>query len=916
MNQTPVQPRLIAKLETVMKRVPRAVRVRTVPGLVCLSRSGKASRRYVIRSPGEPVGLLVADHFDLWVDAAIWDGELGTLGLVHFLPSEAAEKDWLRQRIDHAAYARHLFVGDLRPGTPNAGRVPFAIEVVFVVPDQESVVSGQEAEKEAGEAVGRLGDALREIVREAGYLHGIGVNLWRAAKGGRLEDGTAPRRAFAWLLTEAEAWYGEATGGASETEGVTAFDRLELHQFRIPGRRRWRLAPEQRLHLVHGHNGSGKSSFSEAVELAMTGRVERLGTADHETVLTNQEARLRQIPAQVVLGGTGGPDRVFEVTSTGAANPLKPGLPPASFRMHQGLSDQLSQSEPSARARLFLEAFFPSERSELERRDQAWNRARGVFDKLPPRLRTTVADTAGGLNARAAVTSLAWLKDAMVPWEKVTALLPLSAEQLAGLLPMMARRFVEAFQRTGPVPVALVESIGPILTQGLRGLLGSLERRLELLNQAIALLEEYGMASVSARETDEEDLAGLANRWLSLQALADLLQREDQILATIETAREAGQVFVGSRTPVLARVEKPPSPEDRRRVLADVQAERDEFRVRVAKFMGQAEREAVARKPLRPLGEFSPAALDELASWGVFGEAWRSPSPPLAEAVQRAFSNRKPTEVRAGETLRRVVGEHGWGKEWLEQAVRLRGALQQVASLQQDLQDPAWEFADVWSNLRQLREAVEELAGIDESLLVRFTNQVGDGGPLSRAVNEVMALLTPARWAYSEVVTRAEFRAGQTSLDLQTPDRVPLQLRLNTAELNTFALTLFLLLARRLANPLRLIVLDDPLQNMDELTITTVARGLNRLLRLWARLDGQAHPWRLVLLLHGEQSVERFRDEAPCATYLLPWLSPQEVEGDALMDIVALPSLLKSGLQDLSTILAGVPPARRTGVGE
>jgi len=108
---------------------------------------------------------------------------------------------------------------------------------------------------------------------------------------------------------------------------------------------------------------------------------------------------------------------------------------------------------------------------------------------------------------------------------------------------------------------------------------------------------------------------------------------------------------------------------------------------------------------------------------------------------------------------------------------------------------------------------------------------------------EALALLTPARWAYEDIVTRAEFASGDTSLELQTPDEVPVRLRLNTAELNTFAITLFLLCARRIENVFHMIVLDDPLQNMDELTVTTVARGLGRLLRLWQRFEDGESAW-------------------------------------------------------------------------
>lgn len=75
-------------------------------------------------------------------------------------------------------------------------------------------------------------------------------------------------------------------------------------------------------------------------------------------------------------------------------------------------------------------------------------------------------------------------------------------------------------------------------------------------------------------------------------------------------------------------------------------------------------------------------------------------------------------------------------------------------------------------------------------------------------------------------------------------------------------------------NPLQLLLLDDPFQNMDELTLLTIVRGLGRLLQLWRQSVPSLDSWRVVLLLHSVEGVERCRREVPCATYYLPWLSP------------------------------------------
>jgi hypothetical protein len=107
---------------------------------------------------------------------------------------------------------------------------------------------------------------------------------------------------------------------------------------------------------------------------------------------------------------------------------------------------------------------------------------------------------------------------------------------------------------------------------------------------------------------------------------------------------------------------------------------------------------------------------------------------------------------------------------------------------------------------------------------------------------------------------------------------------LNTAELNALSLAMFLLCARKLHNPSELMLFDDPLQNMDELTVTTVARGIRRLLLLWQQNDSpkpdSLKADRLAIFLHGKENLERFRRETSCAVYSMSWLPVREGADD------------------------------------
>ena len=147
-----------------------------------------------------------------------------------------------------------------------------------------------------------------------------------------------------------------------------------------------------------------------------------------------------------------------------------------------------------------------------------------------------------------------------------------------------------------------------------------------------------------------------------------------------------------------------------------------------------------------------------------------------------------------------------------------------------------------------------------------------EGLALIDALNELLSLFKPAPWAYAGLTLEALKRSGDVperlALRRARDDEAEAELLLNTAEMNTFTLALFFLCAPGLDNPLKLLVLDDPLQNMDEMTVSSLARGLGKVMRIYP--DG----WRILALFHGEEDVYRLRDEIRTSVYRLPWVSP------------------------------------------
>ena len=87
------------------------------------------------------------------------------------------------------------------------------------------------------------------------------------------------------------------------------------------------------------------------------------------------------------------------------------------------------------------------------------------------------------------------------------------------------------YQLTGEVPASYIQSAAPTLQQGLKDLVADFEKKLQTLDQAVEVLKEYGGKAVTSLPAEAEELGLLMNRWLQHVALADILEREDQLLA-------------------------------------------------------------------------------------------------------------------------------------------------------------------------------------------------------------------------------------------------------------------------------------------------------------------------------------------------------------------------------------------------
>ena len=418
------------------------------------------------------------------------------------------------------------------------------------------------------------------------------------------------------------------------------------------------------------------------------------------------------------------------------------------------------------------------------------------------------------------------------------------------------------------------------------------------LATALRVFEEFRSWNVG-RRGPAGDFETEVRRWLELQASFDLTTRYSAIVAAVEAAR-AHHWTPDPADALLASVGQGPEPAaalaNRRAQLADELAD---ARRRVEASSG-SDQEASAPTSTPTRRWLLAAEVESLNRVDHLLATTRG-SEPLGVRFNRALARGREEGLAEG-----TIGRSGGLEHAIEEAVDLKHACE---ALQQASAAAPASGADLNELTGNLVKTARDLQQLSSELPENFFYRLAHGKPeeqdaLAAAFNELLALMTPARWAYRDIRLRADLPEGAPQLGLQTVEGAPADLLFNTAELNASAQVLFLLLAPRLQNDLRLLVLDDPLQNMDELTVIRLGRALAKL-RIFYPED-----WSVLAFFHGEENIARIRDEAPCHIYHLPWLQTAAV-GEA--PIEPLSGRHKTDWQKLTSGVIADPPVRGAG---
>lgn len=878
----------------------------------------------------DQLALNFEDLIEVCVHGVIVDPRSATICLIHVCSSKNPEYDGenendgkekaerkerrlavgaVKEQIRQAVALRHVLLASTDPLA-----LSYSVELTIFVPDDS-----------AHRAVSK---ALYDYMLETSYLHSIGVSLLAKSEGKRKEENSkegfrdnaaALRRAFPWLMTAVRKWYTSDAFRKNYQSGCVNHRRLkslELDNFRLAGKRKWHVAselpaspgPPNRLLLIHGHNGSGKSTITESVELMVTGQLERLeltrspgdayedGVGRYVRVLRSRytpekdalitahfEQNEDSFRAKIVGSGIGQPARQSEddndERSGTTSFALNGKLNAGAFRMDQRVADDLVRMSESRKAGRFLQAFFPTTRAAVDEAESLRNRLEQVWRDIPESVR--------GILIGPEVTELeeSHAKELSETIPTNIAAEGERAELLRQLLAEMPSSPFDLMRNAGDLGVVELPSASEPLSAWdavWKDLTRQAPRMLDVTEELIPFVQQLNDINFSSSRVSgsQDEYHDIFCEWSNSLARRDLLQKEIDILGVIAHASAADVKFL--KRPAEDPEKIGPKLQRLRKSLARTQKQLETMQVQIQSFSFESDTgETDPEKPLMIPGEIG----ESLSTFVSLGSEGRSDGATLVAALTDAIRKGEPLDVRYRDDMLRLGVQNG--------ASRLVEGLQARKSLAHSVVEVAkglnMSLVRLSGQLGDLRAAAKRSHKSSAQVIQTFREQLQ--GELGEAVNELTALFTPARWAYEDVKSDIQERDGRVT---HTAGDVDIDLRLNTAELNAFALVLFLLCAPQSANPLRMLMLDDPFQNMDELTVTTIARGLNRLLAVWKDVNiefksegmDESEPvakseslgdWQMTILLHGEENLERLRRECACQAFFLPWLTPSAI---------------------------------------
>gem|GEM_PF-5593648 len=815
-------------------------------------------------------------------DVFVQDDEISCFGLIYapddnLRIGDGVDKvaDWAMSCLREAAYLRHELLSHFRDASD---KVPYGVEVMFITPGNQYLES--------------LSCVLKQQMDRSTHLRSLGINVYvvpenvNLTKMEELLDGE--RRAFCWLLYETSRYFEKLSSNHVRGERVPdnrLLKRLESGNFRIRGKREWKLdmgngVQGTALHLVQGANGSGKSSLVEALEFALTGRIERLHIqggklakkGKYLETVKNRDAK----PSEGVYVQTNGRKKVY-VSEDSRGEQASGSMSASAFRLDQTLSDALNIGKPGERAALLQEAFFPDRAEHAATLKLQRERAKSALRDASEFCRSSLKSinerslhdfvevfgwvTPSSTNRKVPVPTSSnveptYILDEEFHWMAVV----LFKEKL----PRELQRFYNSQREVSEPGILFVQWQDVI-----RKISENAPKRVIEITAALQQLDRI-RSSENLKADGSQDLIQspetIVSNWLDMHAKLDLLSKQLDIYRTrmyLEETDPDAWDKVG--------LQEVPSGEDLKRrveVLTE-QVQKLKRDTEKASRVGKKAVEQYAQSSfVNKRSEIEGSDIDEISDgfeelnsvveW--LNIEWEGEE-TFSEFVLRGSKSHKRKVRTPDQTL--LLGSRE-GVDLLRRYFeRVRKGLHAMRNHKFDGDDALHIVNELLKVSKEYeRAAGKSVADFSEKLL-----------GLEKPLNELLACFTPARWAYSDVAFTVKTleKDGEDAVAFECMENIQMFLQLNTAELNLFTMVMYLLCGpRRMDNYHRIIVLDDPFQNMDEMTVSAVARALARVLAIWK--EQGFDQWRLAIFLHSADDVLRIQEENRCVVHRLPWL--------------------------------------------
>lgn len=604
------------------------------------------------------------------------------------------------------------------------------------------------------------------------------------------------------------------------------------------------LTPGPGLTLVVGRNGSGKSSFAEALELLLTGDNQRWSSRRSKIWKDGwrnlHQADTTRIEARLLIDGRAGPYVVSRQWS--ASDALEQGEATVTHNGTTGPVAQIGWASPLATYRPFL----------------SYNELGSMLEEGPSKLFDALASILG-LDALVAAADV--LKDARSSRSKAQQKVRDRLEELRDLLEAhpdeRATKCLQALKGTKwsleTVEALVAGDAGAredSTVARLRGLTQLQGPHPDRVSEIVAKLRQ-------AIE-NQENLAGTD---------ADKARRRADILEkALELHRHDGDgdCPVCGRSSALNEIWH-------RQAEAEAKALRKEAEAAEKAHRALREVEQTARAMATPpppsllsAGELGMEVAESLSAWSSWHEATNLNGKELANHVET-----HAPELNAALLLLRELAQ------------------QRLQELEDVWQPVALSLAEWLPGARQVQAETDTITHLkDAEDWVRATSTALRNerfGPIKDKVKGIWALLrTRSNVELEDVTFEGKATSRKVNLDVTVDGTEGAALGvMSQGELHSLALALFLPRATLDASPFRFLVIDDPVQSMDPARVDGLARVLGEVAqdrqivvfthddRLPDAVRRLNVPARIIEVLRREGSVVELREvRSPMRQYL------------------------------------------------